>query len=899
MKQMCKLNLNIDIFKNNIMCHKILRSTFFIFYFLFSIVAFSQTKQDAISEADRLKISSKQEAIDALNSKGLSESQIREMAKLRGIDYDTALAEYLSSKSGDPINTNTSDLVVSDVVSEIKIDTLSQAIDTLPKVKLAKKIENYFGYDIFINNPFGQKEYLLGNIDEGYILTPGDELRITVFGDNNLELVSKIDLNGNIIFPKLGVFFAAGSSFATLKNRIKIFLGKFYSGLLSEPSRTFLDVSLTQIRPVKISVLGNVNTPGPHLVSGMATVLNALYASGGVNTSGTLREVKVYRNNKLIKTIDLYNYITQGNIDKDIRLANNDVLFVGPRRSSVTLSGKVKKSAIYELKSNESLQDLLQYSGGILAGASLKNVNISRIKPFKDRKQELVFDRFLTTLNFSDYKENKKQHFPIVDGDVVFVKAVLDKQINEVTISGNVNAPGTFALDVYSDLKTLILKGAQGLKPNTYLGKIDINKIDKNGILSFKTFNLQSVLNNEFQVLLDENDQVKIYSLLEVEGEKTVSISGYGVGNKTVSIRENLSLFDLIFQSVSFEELDFQAKVLASRLDLKRYDANSGLYDIKQYSLSDLEILKSTNLQPKDEVVLYTKSVTEELSPKVEILGQVNDPGEFSLSNKMYLEDLIISAGGFTKFALRTSVSVNRLDRDLENGRYSKLINITPDLDYMLGLKKIPSDPFVLENDDIVTVVSPIRAKFLPKISVQGEVNFPRTIILENDRTKISELIDFSGGLTSNHNLESSYVERDSLKLYLNIKNNTLDSKTFLQDGDLLVIGSKLNPVKTKGAVLNPTVFNWNQGKRAKYYIRASGGKKKRIESIIVQRANGSSKSVSLFSNPKIYPGSVINVIEKPEKIKGDGGTKFFDNITRTVGLITGTLTTILLLEKL
>ena len=134
-----------------------------------------------------------------------------------------------------------------------------------------------------------------------------------------------------------------------------------------------------------------------------------MYASGGISTSGTLRDVKVYRNNKLIKTIDLYDYITQGNIDQDIRLANNDILFVGPRLSSVTLSGTVKKSAIYELRPNESLQDLFQYSGGLPVGASLNNVNVSRIKPFKDREQELVFDRFLTTINFSDYKNNKNK----------------------------------------------------------------------------------------------------------------------------------------------------------------------------------------------------------------------------------------------------------------------------------------------------------------------------------------------------------------------------------------------------------------------------------------------------------------------------------------------------------
>ena len=147
-------------------------------------------------------------------------------------------------------------------------------------------------------------------------------------------------------------------------------------------------------------------------------------------------------------------------------------------------------------------------------------------------------------------------------------------------------------MNVYKDLKTLILDGAKGLKPNTYLDKIDINKEDENGILSYKTFNLQSILNGEIKVILDENDQVKIYSLAEVEGSKTVSISGYGVRAKTVTIRENLSLFDLIFQSVSYDELEFQSKVLTSRLDLKRFDEQTGLYNLTQYSLDRLEDLK-------------------------------------------------------------------------------------------------------------------------------------------------------------------------------------------------------------------------------------------------------------------------------------------------------------------
>jgi polysaccharide export outer membrane protein len=870
--------------------------TLFLFFSLFQL--YSQTEQDAISEADRLNVSSKQDAKNALNSKGISESQVRKMAKLRGIDYDTALAEYLNSK-GSKSKKATSKKNTTEVVTDLKEIKLETEILSPEKVNNFSNInEKYFGYDIFINNPFGEKEYLLGNIDEGYILAPGDELRITVFGDNNLEFVSKIDLNGNISFPNLGVFFAAGNSFATLKNRVKIFLGKYYSGLLSTPTRTFLDVSLTQIRPVKVSILGNVNTPGPHLVSGMATVLNALYASGGVNTSGTLRDIKVYRNNKLIKTIDLYDYITHGNIDQDIRLSNNDVLFVGPRLSSVTLSGQVKKASIYELKTNESLKDLIRFSGGLSSKASLNNVNISRIKPFKERDQELIFDRFLTTVNFASFKDSKKKNFNLTDGDQVSISSIFELQINEVSIQGNVNAPGTYALDIFKDLKTLINKGAQGILPETYLQKLDIYTVDEKGNSSFKSYNLSSVLDDKVSVSLQQNDMVKIYSLNEVQGEKTVTISGYVSEPKTIRLIENLSLFDLIFQSVSYDELEFQSKVLSSRLDLKRFDSATGLYNLTQFSLDDLKTLKTTYLQAKDQIVLYTKSVTQNLNPTVRVIGKVKNPGTFALTNTMYLEDAILNAGGFLEIAVKGFVNVNRLDRNLEEGTYSKLTVSDIDIDYLLGLKKTPSNPFILEDYDVISVTAPIRPNFQPIISVQGEVKFPGSVFLESDRFEISKIIDLVGGYTNNYNIESSFVERGGLKLYLNLKDGILDPNINLQSGDVLVIGSKLTSIKTTGAILNPTVFNWEQGKRAKYYIRASGGKNKSIESVTVQGANGSSKKVSFFSNPKIYPGSVINVIEKPEKVNGDGN-KFMDDFTRIFGLITGTLTTILLVTRL
>ena len=892
---MRKLNSYNYIVKHNTMHHKFLHYTFIIFSLLFSTISFSQTEQDVISEANRLEINSREKAMSELAARGISLSQAQEMAQLRGIDFESFLDNYLKSNAGK--TKSVTPTKINDVVTELKVVPLDTLQIVTPKEVIEpKEIEDYFGYDIFVNNPFGEKDYLLGNIDEGYILAPGDELRITVFGDNNLEFVSKIDLNGNISFPNLGVFFAAGNSFATVKNRLKIFLGKYYSGLLSSPNRTFLDVSLTQIRPVKVSVLGNVTTPGPHLVNGMATVLNALYASGGIATSGTLRDVKVYRNNKLIKTIDLYDYITQGNIDQDIRLSNNDVLFVGPRISSITLQGKVRKEAIYELKEGETLESLFKYSGGLSAVASTNAVNISRIKPFKDRNQELVFDRFLTTVNYSTL--NKTKGFVLTDGDVVTVQEILTKQKNKVFIEGNVNAPGSYGLDIYKDLKTLINTGAKGVSINTYFQKLDINREDDQGNLSFKTYNLSSVLNDKVAVALQENDSIKIYSLEEVQGEQTVTISGFVSEPKTVFWSENLSIFDLIFQSVSYDELEFQSKVLTSRLDLKRFDKQTGLYNLTQYSIDNLKDLKATYLMPKDEVVLYTKSVTKDISPTFRVLGEVNNPGEFSLGNSMYVEDAILMAGGFLEEAEKTYVNINRLDRNLETGSYSKLETYQVDMDYLLGVTKTPSTPFMLQNKDIVSVFAPIRAFKQPVISVRGEIAYPQNVVLENDKISMKKIIDLVGGFTTNSNIKSSYIVRDSLKLFVDLDKSLDNQATFLIDEDILVIGSNLDPIKTSGGLLNPTIFSWNKGKKAKYYIKKSGGTKKRIESMVVLQANGKTQKIGLFNNPIVYPGAQIIVTEKPEKID-DGKNKFLDDFVRIFSVVTGALTTIVLTKNL
>jgi protein involved in polysaccharide export with SLBB domain len=856
----------------------------------------AQNPEDIIAEAQRRNIDSRDKALNELAKNGISLTQAQEMAQLQGIDFDSYLDNYLSSYAPDDEAVLTPS---NQAITEVKIITPTniEVPDTIP-VQTLKADLNYFGYDIFENNPFGQKEYLVGNIDEGYLLAPGDELRITVFGDNNLDYVSKIDLNGNLSLPKLGVFQAAGQSYATLKERLKLFLGKFYSGLLTVPSRTFLDISLTQIRPVKVTLLGQVQTPGPHLVNGLATVLNSLYASGGIKTSGTLREIKVYRGNTLLKTVDLYDYITKGAIDQDIRLANNDIIYVGPRLSSISLNGDVKQQGIYELLPGQGLNNLFTYSGGLPVSSSLSNVNISRITPFEQRDQTQIFDRFLTTININSTENASDKNLALMDGDIVSIQSILEKQLNQVTIQGSIYEPGTYALNRYADLRDLIETGAKGLLPNTFRDKVDIYRQDQQGNLYFKTYNLSAVLSGQTKVTLQENDDVKIYSLAEVEGESKVTISGFVSDPKTIFWRSDLSLFDLIFQATSFEELDFQNEVLAKRIDLKRYDTSTGRFTLKQFSLERLEELKETLLVPKDQIILYTKSVYEDLYPTLSVIGAVNNPGEFALDQNMYIEDAVLSAGGFMEQADKAFVYINRLNRNIEKGTYSKLIEHPLDLDYMIGNKEAPSDPFVLKNHDVISVLIPKDAVLQPRISITGEVQYPRNIIIESNRININDIIDLVGGLTPDASLESSYIIRNERPLFAQIKNEKNIGNIELIDGDQLIIGSLLDPVTTSGNVMNPLAFSYKKGKRVKHYINNSGGRKDKGRKGVIINPNGQTKKIGLFKNPRVLAGSSIVMTFKPEKVKGESG-EFVNTFLKIMTVVTTTLTTILLINQI
>ena len=875
----------------------------FIIFFV-SCFSFSQTNEalvnQAVETAKSQNITTKSEAIKALEASGMTENQARQLARQRGLSYDQLLNQYFTednSLNNMEDNDPDSSILKENEVSENETEDIEEFDGDDIDYLIKGQTKNYFGYDIFKNNPYLDKEYLLGNIDEGYIIAPGDKIRIITYGDNSFEQNVTVDRNGNINLKGYGLFFASGSTFKTLKSRLKIFLGKYLSGLVSIPQKTFMDVSLTELKPTKVVVLGQVVSPGPHILTTSGSTLSAIYAAGGVKYSGSLREIIIYRNNKLYKKIDLYDYITTGELRDDIRLTNNDVVFVPNRKNSIEVKGELQNSAIYEILDNEDLSTLVEYSGGLLPTTQTDKVNIQRIIPAKERTKDNIVDRKLLTINYQKLiNENKKIN--LIDGDQVIFFRILDLESDQVSIAGHVFEPGTYSLQTFSTLKSIIFDAAKGFMPDVYFEKVDVYSII-DGFEVLNSYNLSDIISENISVNLSEGDRVVLYNNSETEGEKTISISGFGIETKTINWKENYSLYDFIFNYSEINNPEFISNILETRIDLKRYNLLTGNYRTIKFDFKNKEELKNTLLIPRDRVILYSKNITQNLNKKVSIYGYVNNASEFNLEENMYAEDLILLAGGFTVDADQNEIIVNRLElNNNENDeRIVRKFNISVDKEYLLGISEFPKNKFVLQDRDIILIRKNLNYENPVRIKLTGEVNYEQSLILESKNTSFSEIIKFSGGLTKYANLKASTLKRDGKIITLDFDKINKNDKIF-QDGDEILIASNKGIVTTLGAVENESNFIWKKGTKAKKYIKYSGGKlKKESSNSYIIYPNGKTKKVGFIKNPIVLPNSVIVTNRKVKKEKREG--KFLNDFNQTFGIIASTLTTILLASRL
>ncbi|MEE9464486.1 MAG: SLBB domain-containing protein [Candidatus Neomarinimicrobiota bacterium] len=530
-------------------------------------------------------------------------------------------------------------------------DSLLEGVDTL----VAES--PYFGYDFFQGIPEAFELSAIGPVDEAYYIGYGDELRLTVWGAAEFQYDLQIDREGRVYLPNVGQYTAAGKPLGRLRRDLKKWLARTYSGLATSPPTIFMDLTLTRLRPIRVFVLGEVARPGGYTIPNSSTVFNALYHVGGPLTRGTLRGLQVIRNGEPIATVDFYNYLLKGYDPNQVRLTENDHIFIPLRGKTVQVSGEVRRPAIYEVKESETLTDLLDYTGGLTPNGYTKRLQIERIISFPDRDDPSIA-REVIDIDLEPILQGQ-QTATLVDGDVVNVFSILDVFTNAVTVSGAVIQPGIYELGKEIVLLSDLIRAADGLAGDAYLGKGDLVRTEVDSTEVLISIDIDKVLQNapEHNLTLQARDHVIIYSLVDLRIEEFVTIKGAVKFPGDYPLQQNLTVEDLIFKAGGFVEDAYSKSAQLSRLISDTIEGNERVEIIELsllgnessgglYAYGEQDDARRLHLKHRD--ILYVRSDPGFIPQQhVEIEGEVLFPGTYALQKENEtLADLVRRAGG-------------------------------------------------------------------------------------------------------------------------------------------------------------------------------------------------------------------------------------------------------------
>lgn len=690
-------------------------------------------------------------------------------------------------------------------------DSLQHRQDSI--IALAKP--KVFGADLFKNNATTFEPNLRLATPSSYIIGPDDEILLDITGNNEASYRLPVSPEGNIKVDYVGVINVAGLSVASAKSKISQRLSTVYSAIRS--GATKIDVNIGNIRSINVTLTGAVTKPGTYTLPSLATVFNALYASGGPAENGSYRTIQVIRNNRVISTIDVYDFLVNGMQKGNIRLQDQDIIHIPVYANRVSFEGEVKRPAIFEIVSGESLQDLLNYAGGFA-----ENGFAAKVKVFQktDRERKIT-----------DVYANQYANYEPKNGDHFIAEELLARYENRVSILGAVFRPGAYGLEPGMTLRTLLEK-AQGLREDAFMDRGLINRLATDNTLQLINFNVRDIMSGAAtDVPLRREDKIVISSIFDLRDEYKITVQGQVRLPGDFPFASKATLADVIQQAGGLTE---EAK--NARVEIARRIRNRGAQD----SISAATILVNIRegklespyieLKPYDVIsILGDANFREQRQVKVE--GEVMYPGIYTINREdERISDIIARAGGLTSYAYTEGASLRRtgaskLKREAEKEKERKLSAEGKDGD--------------VEHDfDETSAVGSTKAanankQALNKVSQSGDVE-----------TVITEPSDLVG-----------------IELHKILAKPNATNDLFLMDGDIILVPKEIQTVRVMGEVLNPNNVVYQKGKSLSYYVNQAGGfttealKKK----VFVQYANGSVKGRS-GGYPEIKPGSEIVV---------------------------------------
>ena len=525
----------------------------------------------------------------------------------------------------------------------------------------SEKGKKVFGRDIFNNKALTFEPVMNIATPQNYVLGPGDQLIIDVYGDTQKSEQLTVSPDGDVNVPDYGPVHVAGLSVSAAQSRVRSKLGTYYES-------SDIKVTVGQTRTILVNVMGEVKAPGTYTLSAFATVFHALYMAGGVSDLGTLRNIKVYRQGRQISVVDVYEFILNGRLAGNVRLQDNDVIQVGPYESIVDISGRVKRPMAYELRKNESLSTLLKYSGGFASDAYKKSLRVLR----KNGRMKTVFN----------VEEFELQDFKMFDGDSVNVDSIIDRFENMVEVKGAVYRPGMYQLgEKVSSVRSLI-DNADGLTEEAMVSRAVLRRMKSNRTQEVITIDLKGIVEGTAaDVPLENEDILFIPTLAEHQNLRTLSIDGEVIFPGTYEYAEKMTVEDLILQAGGLTDNASTVKVDVARRMIDPEATTSTMEIAKTFSFAikpgfEFDGDKSFTLEPYDVVSVRRSPVSAELF-KVRVEGEVAYEGSYTLSQKnQRLSDVLKEAGGVVPGAyVRGARLIRTMNKD-ERARMEEVIKM-------------------------------------------------------------------------------------------------------------------------------------------------------------------------------------------------------------------------------
>jgi len=749
----------------------------------------------------------------------------------------------------------------------------------------------YFGYDIFLKAKGSVGPVEVGPVDPGYPIGAGDVLRLTLWGEIEYQYELAVDRDGNVVIPKAGQVFVAGTRLERLRETLKNYLSKFYSGLASDSPTIFMDITIARLRSNQIYIMGEVERPGAYAVSSYATAFNALYAVGGPNITGSMREIRILRDGKIAAKVDLYDYLLKGVSTDDIRLQHNDIVFVPRRGNTIGISGEVLRPGIYELTADETLKELFEMAGGLKPTAYAFRTQIDRIVPLETRGKG-DSERILIDINTNAVLK-ADEAVALYGGDIVTVFPIRDEIYNYVDIEGGgIVRPGRYELN--SGIVTLsdLIREADGLTGDAYLGRVDVVRMRDDLTDEFIHVDLFEALrrNAEHDIILKRWDRVTVYSQQEMTDLPTVTLRGYVKAPGTYPLPENMTLYDLLFKYSGLQDSLRYRNTFLDRGDIYRLGKNRESKHVIPFTVSDVwRHIPGSNITFRngDTVTLYEKVINEIFSRVVTLSGAVRNPGTYEWKENMTLSDLIVEGGGFIEGASIMEAEVARFPEGGIPGesladviKVSLLDSVMVNEDIELTATTILSgktkaSEFKLLPNDVVFIRTNPDFKLSKTVTVTGEVRFPGNYVLVVYNERLSDMIHRAGGLKETAYIGGGQLFRGDQRVYIDFQRvfEKEDKKEdiVLWTGDRIVIPPKPNAVQVTGEIINPGFYKYLPGLRAKDYMDFAGGKTENGGKSVIQGPSGRLQKIGFLKNPKVADGSVITVyVKPPEKEKTD-----------------------------